>query len=287
MSEPTPSLPGTLPGTLPQLRVAVAALLIVLLAAVAYSFHAHHAVRQLSRQNNEMTANLSATRDQVNALSTKLNDMTAELAVEKTAPLPLYRKPVTAAVQRQRIDSSHWKKIQAQLDEQGKQIATNREDLVSARTELGSSIAKTHDELTALERKGERNYYEFDVDKDGKFQRKGPIGIRLRKTSTKHKYADLEVMVDDFKLSKKHIDVYEPVVFYLADTKLPAELVINKIGKDHIHGYVSEAKYKSGDVQAMDNASVGDTAAAATSGQSASPSKPSPAQEKVDAPRTN
>ena len=282
MSESTPSLPGSLP----QLRVAAAALLIMLSAAVAYSFHEHRAAKQLSKQNNEMTANLSATRDQVNALSTKLNDMTAELAVEKTAPLPLYRKPVTAAVQRQRIDSSHWKKIQAQLDEQGKQIATNREDLVSTRTELGSSIAKTHDELIALEKKGERNYYEFDVDKDGKFQRKGPIGIRLRKTSTKHEYADLELLVDDFRLSKKHINVYEPVVLYLGDAKLPAELVINTISKDHIHGYVSEAKYKSENVQAMGSASVGD-AAAATSGQNASPPKPAPVQEKVESPRTN
>ena len=282
MSESTPSLPGSLP----QLRVAVAALLIMLSATVAYSFHEHRAVRQLSKQNNETTASLNATRDQVNALSTKLNDVTAELAVEKPAPPPLYRKPVTAAVQRQRIDSSHWKKIQAQLDEQGKQIATNREDLVSTRTELGSSIAKTHDELLALEKKGERNYYEFDVDKDGKFQRKGPIGIRLRKTSTKHEYADLELLVDDFRLSKKHINVYEPVVLYLGDAKLPAELVINTISKDHIHGYVSEAKYKSENVQALDSASVGDTAAA-TSGQSASPSKPSPAQEKVESPRTN
>lgn len=286
MSESTPSLPGSLPGSLPQLRVAVAALLIMLSAAVAYSFHEHRAVRQLSKQNNEMTTSLNATRDQVNALSSKLNDVTAELAVEKPVHPPLYRKPLTAAVQRQRIDSSHWKKIQAQLDEQGKQIATNREDLVTTRTELGSSIAKTHDELTALERKGERNYYEFDVDKDGKFQRKGPIGIRLRKTSTKHKYADLELLVDDFRLSKKHINVYEPVVLYLGDAKLPAELVINKISKDHIHGYVSEAKYKSENVQAMDSARVGDTAAA-TSGQSASPPKPSPVEEKVESPRTN
>ena len=282
MSESTPSLPGSLP----QLRVAAAALLIMLSAAVAYSFHEHRAAKQLSKQNNEMTASLNATRDQLNALSTKLNDVTAELAVEKPAPPALYRKPLTAAVQRQRIDSSHWKKIQAQLDEQGKQIATNREDLVSTRTELGSSIAKTHDELLALEKKGERNYYEFDVDKDGKFQRKGPIGIRLRKTSTKHQYADLELLVDDFRLSKKHINVYEPVVLYLGDAKLPAELVINTISKDHIHGYVSEAKYKSENVQALDSASVGDTAAA-TSGQSASPSKPSPAQEKVESPRTN
>jgi len=91
---------------------------------------------------------------------------------------------------------------------------------------------------------GERSYYEFDVDKSGQFQREGPVGVRLRKANTKHEYADLEMMVDDFKVSKKHVNIYEPVVFYSGDRKTPVELVINSIGKNHIHGYVSEPKYK-------------------------------------------
>jgi len=70
----------------------------------------------------------------------------------------------------------------------------------------------------------------------------------------------LELMVDDFKLSQKHVNLLQPVIFYAADSKQPAELVINSIGKDRIHGYVSEPKYKSADLEATANSSSGNTA---------------------------
>ncbi|PYX90587.1 MAG: hypothetical protein DMG68_01220 [Acidobacteria bacterium] len=80
--------------------------------------------------------------------------------------------------------------------------------------------------------------------------------MRLRKANTKHEYADLELMVDDYKLSKKHVNIYEPVVFYAGDARQPVELVINNISKNHIHGYVSEPKYKAADLEAMATSST-------------------------------
>jgi hypothetical protein len=34
----------------------------------------------------------------------------------------------------------------------------------------------------------------------------------------------------------------EPIFFYLSGTKIPEELVINKVGKDTVSGYVSVPK---------------------------------------------
>ena len=46
-------------------------------------------------------------------------------------------------------------------------------------------------------------------------------------------------MVDDAKLSQKHVNLLQPVVFYAArEGGRPVELVINKVSKDHVHGYV-------------------------------------------------
>lgn len=264
-----------------RVRIAGGALLILLSAATVYAFHEHNVVRQLSRQNTALASSLRETRDQAGALNAKLNDVIAQQAkqtMEKPAQPPVYLKPWTAASRRERIDSPHWKQIQKQLNDQGRQIASTREDLTSTRTELGASIAKTHDQLVMLEKKGERNYYEFEVEKNSQFQHQGPVGIRLRKTNPKQQYADLELLVNDLKLSKKHVNVYEPVVFNSPDTKLPVELVINKISKNHIHGYVSEPKYKSGEMQAMDNSSVNEPPASAADDQSASHSKPSPSR---------
>jgi hypothetical protein len=267
-------------------RVTAAALLTLGIAAAAYAIHEHNVVKQLTAQNSAVTSTLSATRDQMTALSSRLDALTVQQATEKPHA-PIYRKPLTAASTHHRMDDPRWKKMQGQLDEQGKQIDSTRQDLANTRTELQGSIAMTHDELVLLQRKGERSYYEFDLDKSGQFQRQGPVGIRLRKANTKHQYADLELLVDDFKVSKKHVNIYEPVVSYSGDRKMPLELVINSISKNHIHGYVSEPKYKAAELEAMANSSANNTAASTSSGPNPAPAKPSAARQKLPQPNEN
>ena len=278
------------PGSTTRFRATVAALLAVGVAAVAYAVHEHNVARQLADQNSSVTSTLHTTRDQMSALNARLDALNAERTAQKPSATHsvLYRKPVTAASMRQRIDDPRWKKVQGQLDEQGKQIDSTRQDLANTRTELQGSIATTHEELVRLEKKGERSYYEFDLNKSGQVQREGPVGVRLRKANTKHQYADLEMMVDDFKVSKKHVNIYEPVVFYSGDRKAPVELVINSIGKNHIHGYVSEPKYKGAELEAMANSSADNPANNPATNTSGAPTdsagKPSPVRQRLSPP---
>jgi hypothetical protein len=283
MSEETPLRPGSAT----RLRATVAALLMLVAVVVGYAFHERNVATQLAGENSAVTSTLNATRDQISALTSRLDAMNAERPAEKSAAAHsgIYRKPLTAASTRHRIDDPRWKKVQGQLDEQAKQIDSTRQDLTSTRTELQGSIATTHDELVLLEKKGERSYYEFDLDKRGQFQREGPVGVRLRKANTKHEYADLEMLVDDFAVSKKHVNIYEPVIFYSADRKVPVELVINSITRNHIHGYVSEPRYKAGELDAMANSSASNTATGTNGLQGAPPAKPSPGRQRLEPPR--
>jgi hypothetical protein len=280
MSEETPARPDL---TL-SFRLIPVLLLVLVVAAVGYSFHERSVAKKLAADNGAITANLNATRDQLSALSAKVNAMENKPAPEPaTRPAAaIYHKPLSAAVSRHRIrnvEDPRWKKMQGQLDDQGRQIDSTRQDLANTRTELQGSIAKTHDELVLLEKKGERNYYEFDLDKTGSFERQGPISIRLRKANTKHNYADLELLVDDSKVSKKHVNVFEPVAFYPTDEKAPVEIVINNVTKNHIHGYVSAPKYRSADLQAMANSGADSQSA---TGDSANPDgKPSPVRQRL------
>ncbi len=267
-------------------RATVAALLALGVAAAGYAIHEHSVVRQLTAQNSAVTSTLNATRDQMSALNSRLDALTVQQATEKPHA-PIYRKPLTAASTHHRIDDPRWKKMQGQLDDQAKQIDSTRQDLANTRTELQGSIATTHDELVLLEKKGERSYYEFDIDKSGQFQREGPVGIRLRKANTKHEYADLELLVDDFKVSKKHVNIYEPVVSYSGDRKVPLELVINSISKNHIHGYVSKPKYKSSELEAMANSYANSAATAPSNIPNSATAKPSAVRQKLPAPNAN
>jgi hypothetical protein len=106
------------------------------------------------------------------------------------------------------------------------------------------------------------------------------VGVRLRKANTKHQYADLELMVDDYKVSKKHVNIFEPVVFYTPENQLPVELVVNAIRKNHIHGYLSQAKYESSDLEAM-------TGATSDSATANSRAKPSPERQHLELPKSD
>lgn len=232
--------------------------LIVVLAVFAglfgFAMHERNVAQQLTSDNQQTSAALKDTRAQMDALNAKLDGLinTQQQQTKREAAIHVSR---AHAVVRHAKPDPRWAKFQAQLDSQGKAIDETRQDLASTRTDLSGSIAKNHDELVALQRKGERNYFEFDLEKSKQFAHTGPFGISLRKANTKHQFADLELLVDDRDISKKHLNLYEPVVFYPDDEHQPLELVINSITKNHIHGYISAPKYRASELTAMANGS--------------------------------
>lgn len=280
MSEEAPSIQPQSAGSKGSSRVLGVSLLGALIAFAAYAFHEHRASNQLAAQNSALAAQLASTRGQIDDLESKLKSIAQAQSPAKPAAAHSVSGTNHIVHHAQKIDP-RWKQLQGQINEQGKQIESTRQDLSSTRTELQGSIARTHDELVLLQKKGERAYFEFDVDKSGQFRRSGPVGVRLRKANTKHEYADLELMVDDFKVSKKHVNIFEPVVFYTSESQLPVELVINTISKNHIHGYVSEPKYKASDLQAMAGDSVNSGPAA--NGHS----NPSPERPRLEVPMSD
>jgi hypothetical protein len=226
-----------------------------------YAIHEHHTAQNLTVKNQQSTAELTETKHELSDLTSKVNVLVARADAQQQAAqaatagrAPRVVKSGQAAAGHVRREDPRYKKLQAQVDAQGKAIEDTRNDLTTARTELTGSIAHTHDELVLLEKKGERNYVEFDIVKSKEFQHKGPFGIRLKKSNVKHQYADLELIVDDRNLSQKHINLYQPVTFYTPDSPQAVEVVINSISKDHIHGYVSAPKYRQSELASMASA---------------------------------
>jgi hypothetical protein len=252
-------------------------------AGIGYAVHEHHNAQSLAMQNQQVTAQLNATHSQLDALAAKVN----ELAASEAKPSPAVPAPAVAATgrphaaHRASAPDPRFKKLQSQLDAQGKAIDDTRTDLASTRTELTGSIARTHDELVALQKRGERNYFEFDLTKSKDFKREGPISISLRKANTKHGYADLALVVDDRNLSQKHVNLYQPAMFYQPDSPQPVEVVINDISKNHIHGYVSAPKYRQSELTAMSGASAGSDSGL---DQAANPTAQPPARKKLPLP---
>jgi len=277
------------------LVVAVVALLAIAGIAFAYGYHQHALVTELTGQASTSTAQMNGLQQQVNSLTAKLNQMTtaqaaaqtgtpSELAPESTAELPT--AVATAPPPAKSAHAKHpahkrpapvdpkYAKLQAQLDEQQKElkatedtmakdradlegsINSTRADLNSTRDDLNGSIAKTHEELVALEKRGERAYFEFDLSKSKQFQRVGPVTLSLRKADTKHKTYDVAMVVDDNELNKKKVNLYEPVWIHPENDSQPIQIVVNHIAKDMVHGYVSAPKYKPSELAAAGSAAV-------------------------------
>lgn len=142
--------------------------------------------------------------------------------------------------------SSEVKTVAANLDATRQDLAASRRDIVDVRNTLSQQIARNSSELSDLRKKGERDFFEFDVTKPKKNEmaRVGDIQLQLKKTDTKKAKYDVLIQVDDSKLEKKDRTANEPVQFLVGRDKLRYELVVNYVDKDRIRGYLSTPKDK-------------------------------------------
>jgi chromosome segregation ATPase len=175
---------------------------------------------QLAQQQAKLASDISGARQAADTANAKIADVSTDVGTVKT-----------------NLDST-----KAELQ---KTIA----DLKSVRGDLGVQsglIATNSGELQALRRLGERNYFEFNIKKSKERQRVGDaatgVTLMLKSVDIKKNKYTLEVMADDKVTEKKDRTINEPVQFYTSKAKAPFELVVNKVQKDVVIGYLSTPK---------------------------------------------
>jgi uncharacterized coiled-coil protein SlyX len=124
-------------------------------------------------------------------------------------------------------------------------LDATREDLKMARSEMGTLIARNHDEIDQLRRLGEREYVEFTIAGKNKPQKVGNVTVELKGVNEKKNQYSVAMTVEDKRFDKKNRALNEPIFFYTSGTKLPEEIVINKVSKDTVSGYISVPKANS------------------------------------------
>jgi chromosome segregation ATPase len=136
-------------------------------------------------------------------------------------------------------------------------LDTTREDLKMARSEMGTLIARNHDEIDQLRRLGERDYVEFTIAGKNKPQKVGNLTVELKGVNEKRSQFSVAMTAEDRRVEKKNRNMNEPIFFYLSGTKIPEEIVINKLGKDTVSGYVSIPKANGQQQTSNNNSSSG------------------------------
>jgi hypothetical protein len=114
--------------------------------------------------------------------------------------------------------------------------------LTGTKGELNGAIARTHDELVALAHKSDRDYFEFNLPRKKAQQKVGTITVELEKTDPKRNVYSVFLYFDDKKTDRSNKAMNEPLFFYVQGATSALELVVNKLGKDSISGYMSTPK---------------------------------------------
>jgi hypothetical protein len=142
--------------------------------------------------------------------------------------------------------SGEVKTVAANLDLTQRDLAESRRDITDVRTTLSQQIARNATELADLRKKGERDFFEFDIRKPKKNEmaRIADVQLQLKKTDPKRGKYNVLIQVDDSTLEKKDRTANEPVQFLVGRDKLRYEIVVNYVDKDRIRGYLSTPKDK-------------------------------------------
>jgi len=121
-------------------------------------------------------------------------------------------------------------------------LDATKNSIQMARSEMGTLIARNHDEIDQLRRMGQRDYFEFTVQRKAGATKVGTIQIQLKDTNTKKNRYTINVLADDNSFEKKDRSVNEPIFFYTGGTRNALELVVNKVTKSTATGYLSIPK---------------------------------------------
>jgi chromosome segregation ATPase len=132
-------------------------------------------------------------------------------------------------------------------------LDATKNNLQMARGEFGTLVAKNHDEIEELRRLGERDYYEFTIDKKNTREKVGDLMVELKNVNQKKNVYTVQLYVDDSRYEKKNRSVNEPIYFFSHGTRAPIEFTVNSVGKDKIAGYLSVPKATSSRSQAAGN----------------------------------
>jgi len=123
-------------------------------------------------------------------------------------------------------------------------LAATNAKLEHAMGDLGVQsglIAHNASELEMLKRKGERNYYDFTLQKNARTP-VSTISLQLKKVDPKKSKFTMNVIADDRTIEKKDRTLLEPLQFYTGRDRMLYEVVVFSANKNSISGYLSTPK---------------------------------------------
>lgn len=215
----------------------------------------------LSTQLDQANGRIADLKSQMEMATQKVGLTQAELAQAKSRAESIRKEQKSSdeklTAQIGQVQKESEEKIGAVASEVGgakKDIEATKTDLEATKGKFERSlgdmnvmsglIARNRDDLEDLKRRGDRNYYEFTLQRSKSAQRVGPVQMSLNKTDPKKSKYTITVVADDKTIEKKDKTSGEPVQFYVKGSSRmsPYEIVVFDVGKNQITGYLATPK---------------------------------------------
>lgn len=247
---------------------------VVLFVLVGYLLYAGHMARTkleadlakandktkvLAAQVDQTNTRMAELKGQMEVTAQKLGLTQAELARARSLAQTI-RKEQKASDEKLTAQLGQVKQeSEAKIGQVAGEVSGTKSDIEATRKDLEATksklertigdlgvqsglIARNREELEELKRRGERNIFEFTVQKSKAPQRVGPVQLTLKKVDTKKFRYTMIVYADDKSIEKKDKTVAEPVQFYVKGARIPYEIVVFEVLKDRASGYLSTPK---------------------------------------------
>jgi small-conductance mechanosensitive channel len=195
-------------------------------------------------QNQQLQSDLKVVTDKLNVTQA---DLVAARKQTKNATVA-YEKKLTGlqtSVKSElatKANSDDVNKLNGDVTGVKGDLDATKNSIQMARSEMGTLIARNHDEIDQLRRMGQRDYFEFSLTRKSGPQKVGSIQVELKDTNIKKNRYTVNVLADDKSFEKKDRSVNEPIFFYTGGSRAALELVINKVTKTGATGYLSLPK---------------------------------------------
>ena len=196
------------------------------------------------KANSDLQGDLKVVTDKLKITQGQLKKARVEAAQNNTQTAEMV-KTLDTSVHSElatKASSDDVKTVDTKVTKVSSDLDKTNSDLNMARSELGTLIARNHDEIDVLRRQGERDYTEFTITGKNQPQKVGNVTVTLKGVNEKHNRSNIVYTIEDKSYEAKNANINTPLFFYTSGSHQPEELVINKVGKNTISGYLSVPK---------------------------------------------
>ena len=186
-----------------------------------------HSSQAEQRKEIEAIAIRKADQEEVGALKDELEQKTEGL-----------QQQVGAVNTRLDETDSNLSGLEEATEANRSEIAGNRDSLGSLTTKVDANA----EEIGGVKRSLDRDYYNFELQTSGGVMKVFNVSMKLKNTDFKNQRYHVEIVADGRRLNKKRVNINEPIFFYVEGQKKPYEVLVNRVDKKFVVGYLSVPK---------------------------------------------